>query len=62
MTDAREILDQLGATWSPDFDDYAAGRVDASAIRCALCQTTPCTCPPFGTPEYFALIQRRHGK
>lgn len=62
MAEPREILDQLGAAWSPDFDDYAAGRIDISAVRCVLCQTSPCECPPFGTPEYLELIQRRHGK
>ena len=28
----------------------------------ALCQHAPCDCPPFGTPEYFALIDARHGR
>jgi len=59
--DPAEMLDQLGAVWSGDFDAYASGQLDASKIRCALCQCAPCECPQFGTPEYFALIDRRHG-
>jgi hypothetical protein len=57
---AKEALDQLGAQWSPDFDAYASGKV--STPRCALCRKSPCECPEFGTPEYFALLERRHGK
>lgn len=37
-------LDRLGAQWSPDFDAYAAGRLSASAVRCVLCRTAPCSC------------------
>jgi hypothetical protein len=55
-------LKRLGAVWAPNFDDYASGKIPASAIICALCQHSPCDCPPFGTPEYFALIDRRHGQ
>lgn len=55
-------LNQLGAIWSPDLDAYAAGQLDPAAIRCALCQHAPCQCPPAGTPEYFALVARRHGR
>ncbi|AVT39143.1 hypothetical protein [Plantactinospora sp. BB1] len=57
---ARDLLDSLGAIWSPDLDAYAAGRIDASQIRCVLCQHAPCDCPPFGSPEYMALIDKRH--
>jgi hypothetical protein len=57
--DPVEQVNRLGAKWSPDFGDYAAG---ASAIRCALCANAPCQCPPFGTPDYFALVDRRHGR
>ncbi|GIH69424.1 hypothetical protein [Sphaerimonospora thailandensis] len=46
---------------SPDLGDYATGKKDASKVRCALCTKAPCACPPFGTPEYFALIDKRHG-
>jgi hypothetical protein len=60
--DPREILDQLGAVWSPDFDAYASGELPADRVRCALCQHVPCDCPPFGSPEYFALIDQRHGR
>ncbi|MFG1753672.1 hypothetical protein [Streptosporangium sandarakinum] len=48
--------------WSPDLDAYASGRIDVSRIRCALCEQAPCACPEFGTKEYFALIDRRHGR
>ncbi|MET8864693.1 hypothetical protein ABZW11_17285 [Nonomuraea sp. NPDC004580] len=57
---AKELLDQLGAKWSPDFDAYAAG--ETSSPRCVLCTKSPCTCPEFGTPEYLALLDKRHGR
>jgi hypothetical protein len=60
--DPVEQVTALGALWSPDLDDYATGRIPASAVRCVLCGTAPCTCPPFGTAEYFALVARRHGR
>ena len=46
MTDntAREILDQLGARFSPDFDAYASGQLPASRVRCVLCGKCPCKC------------------
>lgn len=59
MSDPIEAVDRLGAQWSEDFDRYAAG---GSGVRCALCQHSPCDCPPFGTPAYFALLERRHGR
>lgn len=59
---ATEALDQLGAKWSPDMDDFLAGKVDLSQMRCALCTKKPCECPAFGTDEYFALIDKRHGR
>ena len=58
----RKILDRLAAVWSPDFGAYASGQVDASRVRCVLCQHAPCDCPPFGTPEYFALMEARLGR
>lgn len=55
-----------GVSWleSPDLDAYASGQIGADEIRCALCQPDEpgCNCPPFGTAEYFALVNRRHGK
>jgi hypothetical protein len=60
--DPTEAVDELGAQWSPSFDDYAAGRIDASQIRCVLCRLVPCGCPPFGTPEYLDLVRALHGK
>jgi hypothetical protein len=62
MATAKDTADQLGAKWSPDIDDFMAGRIEASAMRCVLCQHSPCDCPPSGTPEYFVLIAKRHGK
>lgn len=57
-----EMVNELGAIWSPDFDAYASGELDASQVRCALCETAPCSCPPFGTPEYIALVNKRHNR
>lgn len=54
-------VDQLGAAWSPDLDAYAAGEIDAAAIRCVLCKTAPCSCAPFGSPAYLAAVDRLHG-
>jgi hypothetical protein len=48
--------------WSEDFDDYAAGHISAHEIRCVLCGLAPCNCPPFGTDEYFKLIDKLHGR
>ncbi len=58
--DPVAALDTLGAVWSPDFGAYAAGRLDPTTVRCVLCGRSPCACPPFGTPEYFALLDTRH--
>lgn len=58
----RRALEALGAVWSPDFEAYASGELPAERVRCALCQLAPCDCPPFGSPEYFALIDQRHGR
>lgn len=58
--DPKQILDDLAAKWSPDFDAYASGQIGASQVRCVLCTHAPCDCPPFGSDEYFALIDRRH--
>lgn len=59
---AVEVVNALGAVWSPDMDAYLAGEIDAGEMRCALCQHKPCQCPPFGTPEYLLLVERRHGR
>ena len=60
--DPIDLVNALGAVWSPDVDDYAAGRIDACRVRCALCGQVPCQCPPFGTAEYLALVDRVHGR
>jgi hypothetical protein len=60
--DPAETLNALGAAWSPDFDGYASGQLDISQVRCVLCGHAPCDCPPFGTPEYLALVDRLHGR
>jgi predicted dienelactone hydrolase len=59
---AKDALDAPGAVWSPDFDTYASGQLDLNRVRCVLCQHAPRDCPPFGTPEYLALIDVRHGR
>lgn len=46
---------------SPDLDGYATGAVPAHQIRCVLCGHAPCDCPPFGSPEYLAQLDRVHG-
>lgn len=58
--DPIDTVDALGAKWSPSFDAYAEGRIDASQIRCVLCSQAPCCCPDFGTPEYFDMVDRLH--
>ena len=60
--DPAAALAALGAVWSPDLGAYASGQLDASAVRCVLCGHAPCGCPPFGTPEYLALMDRLHGR
>lgn len=47
---------------SPDLAAYAAGEIPVSRVRCALCANAPCSCPEFGSDEYFALIDKRHGR
>lgn len=49
--DAVEMVKKLGGKIA-DFDDP----------KCVLCTKNPCQCPPFGTPEYFALTNKAHGK
>jgi hypothetical protein len=61
-----DALDEFGAVWSPDFDDYAAGRIDASQVTCLMCQQAPCgspnPCPKLGSPEYMARLDEIHGR
>ncbi len=58
-----DALARLGAVWSPSFDDYATGRIDASQVHCLMCDG-PCgpDHPEFGTPEYMAAVDRIHGR
>lgn len=59
--DAVEAVTRLGALWADGFDEYATTG-NTSALTCVLCQNKPCSCPPFGTPEYLALVNKRHGR
>jgi hypothetical protein len=60
--DPVKVVKKLGAKWSPDFDAYASGKLDASKVRCVLCGHAPCDCPPFGSDEYFAMTDKLHGR
>jgi hypothetical protein len=51
----------LSVVWADDFEQYAGGEIPADEIRCVLCRVVPCGCPPFGTPEYLAFVERVHG-
>ena len=51
LTDPREILEQLGARWSPDLGAYALGELPAHMVRCVLCGTAPCSCTYCQTPH-----------
>ncbi len=62
VNDPVDAVNTLGALWSDDFERYAAGELEVTQVRCVLCQEAPCDCPPFGTPEYMALVDRRHGR
>ncbi len=62
VTDPVDAVNTLGALWSDDFDRYASGEIEVSQVRCVLCRHAPCDCPPFGSPEYYALVDRRHGR
>ncbi len=44
QADPVEILNSLGAQWSPDLDDWLDGKV--AVPRCVLCGTAPCECRP----------------
>jgi hypothetical protein len=62
LADPGAALEALGALTSPDLDAYASGTLDASRVRCVLCLSAPCACPPFGSAAYFALLDARHGR
>lgn len=50
MTDRRsdpvDKLNQLGARWSPNIDDYTMGKIGVHQIICVLCGKAPCVCRP----------------
>jgi hypothetical protein len=60
-----EILGRLGAKWSPAFS--RPGPLEITARDCAICSVldpgTDCICHTieFGSPEYFARLDRLHG-
>jgi hypothetical protein len=60
--DPVAVVNSLGAIWSDDFDAYASGELDISQVTCCRCTCRPCRCPAFGTPEYLALVDFRHGR
>ena len=60
--DAVAALDSLGAVWSPDFDAYASGQLDASASAASCAGTRRATARRSGPPEYLALVDRLHGR
>jgi hypothetical protein len=64
--DPRGALEALGAVWSPDADAYLGGELDASKLRCLMCQHAPCRCEAlgltFGSAAYFARLDAIHGR
>ena len=42
--DPAEILDALGAKWSPDLGAFLEGRLELHQMRCVLCGKAPCAC------------------
>lgn len=52
-SNAVAIVESLGGIIAND--------LDSPSPTCVLCTHRPCDCPPFGTAEYFALLNRRHG-
>jgi hypothetical protein len=64
--DPAEILAELGAQWSPDFDAYASGTLPAHLVRCLMCESAPCECQArglvFGSAAYFARLDAMHGR
>lgn len=51
---ATDLVTALGGIIADD--------LDSPNPTCVLCQTGPCSCPPFGTPEYLALVNKRHAR
>lgn len=46
MADAMRVLQALGARFSPSFDAFASGQIEAHQIVCLLCRVAPCKCRP----------------
>jgi hypothetical protein len=59
---ASEILDQLGAKWSPAFT--RPGPLTITSRDCVLCPGMDCECADitFGSPRYFAKLDAIHGR
>jgi hypothetical protein len=51
---AADVVTALGGIIAAD--------LDSPNPTCVLCTHSPCDCPKFGTAEYIALVNRRHGK
>jgi hypothetical protein len=61
--DPHAVLEQLGAKWSPAFS--RPGPLTITARDCVLCgphQDCICHTIEFGSPEYFARLDRLHGR
>ena len=64
--DAKTALDQLGAKWSPAFDRPRP--LHFTARDCVICNVVrpeqDCNCHEieFGSDEYFARLDRVHGR
>ena len=66
LMDPREIMNELGARYSPDIDAYASGQLEVSQVRCLLCEHAPCDCREigltFGSAAYFDRLDAMHGR
>ena len=44
MSDPVDQLNDLGAEWAQNLDQYASGELAAHQIQCVLCKKAPCAC------------------
>lgn len=44
MSDPVDQLNDLGAEWAQNLDQYAHGEISAHQIQCVLCKKAPCAC------------------